>query len=186
MHGEAVKDQHIARVNFAANPIAAQRRTLRNFWDVEVVMDMALNAKAVRSFQNLQRAQSCRAVVKGNPGGKALRISIHESEVLMRMIHETFATRENQPAYRFWMNQDILSNELAHNLFQGGMVRQGVKRFQIEYCLVDSLEGGVWISARRADVSHAIERVVVAHQPASRVEDARYVAKHLAESLLGQ
>jgi hypothetical protein len=104
----------------------------------------------------------------------------------MRMIHETFATRENQPADWFWVDQDILSNEFAHDLLQVWMVWQGVKRFQIEYSLVDSLEGRVWISARRTDIGHPFERVIVAHEPSRRVKDARYVAEYPAQSVLGQ
>jgi hypothetical protein len=71
-------------------------------------------------------------------------------------------------------------------LFQDGIVRQSLKRLQIENCLVNSPEGGVWIAARRTDVGHAFERVIVAHQPTSRVKNARYVAKYLVESVLGQ
>jgi hypothetical protein len=120
--------------------------------------------------------------VKGNPRGKALRVSIHESEVLMRLIHETFTTREIHPANWLWVDQDFLSNEFAHDLLQGWMVRQGVKRLQIEYRLVGSLEGRVWVCARSTDISYPFEGVIVAHEPARRVKDARYVAEYPAQS----
>jgi hypothetical protein len=52
MHGEAVKDQHISRVNLAANPIAAQGRAFEIFREMETLMVMTLGTKAMRAFEN--------------------------------------------------------------------------------------------------------------------------------------
>jgi hypothetical protein len=44
-----------------------------------------------------------------------------------------------------------------------------------------------WLAcARRTDICHPFERVIVAHQPACRVKDALYVAEHPTQSVLGQ
>ena len=129
MHCETVKDEHIARVDLAANPVIPQRCALWNCWNVRLVV--ALKAEMVRAFQNLQGPYIDWAIVKRNPGGKAFGISIHESVILMRMNDETFAIRKNQSADRFGMNQKPLTHEHAHDLFQSGLMWQCVKRFQI-------------------------------------------------------
>jgi hypothetical protein len=43
-----------------------------------------------------------------------------------------------------------------------------------------------WLAcARRADIVLPFERIIVAHQPARRIKDARYVAEHPARSVWG-
>jgi hypothetical protein len=102
-----------------------------------------------------------------------------KSEVLMRMIHETLAMRENQPANGLWMDQDIIPNQLPHDLSQSRMVGQGVKGFQIEDFLVSLLEARIGISARRADFRHPFDRV---HRRASATAPSKECA-NVAESL---
>ena len=140
MHRPPVHAEHLSCIHLAANPITSQRSSLWNFWNMEVRRIVTLNAEAMGAFQNLQWALICWAIVKRNPDGKALGISIHESIVLMRVIHETFAIRKNQSADRFGMNQKPLAHEHAHDLFQSGLMWQGVKRFQVEYFLVGPLK----------------------------------------------
>ncbi len=140
MHRQTVKDEYISCVNLAANPIIPLRCSLWNFWNMEVFRVVTLNTEAMRAIQNLQWALICWAIMKRNPDGETLSISIHELEILMRVIHETFAMRKNQPTNWFGMDQDSLTHKHAHDLLQSGMMRQGVKRFEIKDFLVGPFE----------------------------------------------
>jgi len=53
MYRETVKDENIASVNLAANPIAAHSCSVWNFWDVEICLVVILNAEAMGAFENL-------------------------------------------------------------------------------------------------------------------------------------
>ena len=53
MHCQTVKYEHIARINLAANPIASQRCSRWNFWNMEVRRIVTLDAEAMGAFQNL-------------------------------------------------------------------------------------------------------------------------------------
>lgn len=53
MHRQTVKNEHIACVNLAANPVISQRCSLWNFWNMEVRRIVTLNAEAMGAFQNL-------------------------------------------------------------------------------------------------------------------------------------
>jgi hypothetical protein len=147
---------------------------------------MALKAETVRAFQNLQWPHVGWAIVKRNPDSKALRISVHESVVLMRMNSETLAMRENQPAYGFGVDQDMLASKHVHDMFKGGMMWQCVKRFQIEDFLVSSLERWVRITACRFDIGYAFMRVMTGQQPACRGEYSRNVTERIRYGNLRQ
>ena len=95
----------------------------------------------------------------------------------MRMNHQTFAMRKNQATNRFWVNQKLVAYEHAHDLFESRMMRQSVKRFQVEYFLVGPLERWVGIAASRAGIGDAFERIVTRQQPARGVKDLSYLAK---------
>ncbi len=115
MHCQAVKDQHISRIDLAANPITPRHSLRRNLWNVEIHIVMSLKAEAMRTFQYLQGTCFERAVVKRNPNGKAFRISAHKSVILMGMNDETLAVRKNQPSNRFRVNQEIIAHKHFHD-----------------------------------------------------------------------
>jgi hypothetical protein len=122
---------------------------------------MGLNAETMRAFQNSQRAYIDGAVVEGYPYGKKLWIPAHELVVLMSMRDEALAIRKDQSPNRFWMHQNLLTDEHPHHLKQRGLMRQRVERLQIEDLLVDALERGVGIAAGCFDIGHALPRVVI-------------------------
>jgi hypothetical protein len=57
------------------------------------------------------------------------------------------------------MNQDLLTNEHLHHLSQRRLMRQRVKRLQVEDLLVDALERRVWITTGCVRIGHALLRV---------------------------
>ena len=140
MHGQAVKYKHIASVDLAAHPIAFCQCFRRDLGNMQILVLVFDNAETVRAFQNLQGTQVGRAIVKRNPDRKALGVSTHEAVILMRMNRETIAIWENQPSDRLGVNQNPLAHQHLHDTFQGGMMRQRMKRFQVENFLVGSLE----------------------------------------------
>src|SRR5438270_11764856 len=115
MHCQAVKDQHISRIDPAANPITSRHSFRRNLRDVEIHIIMSLKAEAMRTVQYLQRTCFERAVVKRNPNGKAFRLSAHKSMILMGMNREPLAMRKNQPANRLRVNQEIVAHKHFHD-----------------------------------------------------------------------
>lgn len=84
MYGQAVKNEHIAGVNLAANPVVSHGCSHWDLRNVKILVLMFLEAKTVRALQYLEGTHIDWAVMKGNPDGIALRISIHETIVLMR------------------------------------------------------------------------------------------------------
>ncbi len=166
MHGQAVKDEHIACVDLAANPIASDIRSCRNLRDMKILILVMYIAETMRAFHNSQRAHISRAIVKRNPYGEAFGISAHESIILVCMNGELFAVWEDQPANRFRMNQKAVTHKHFHDLLQGRMVRQSVKRFEVEDVLVGVLERRVWIAAGGTEIGDALKRVVARQQPA--------------------
>src|SRR6185437_4087395 len=113
MYGEAVKNEHIARVYLTTNPIISQLGPIRNCGNAGRVM--ALEAEMMRFFQNSQGAQIYWTIVKRDPCGIALWISLHKSVILMRTHHEIFAIREDQSTDRFWVNQESLAYQHPHH-----------------------------------------------------------------------
>src|ERR1700721_3662310 len=116
MYRQTVKDQYVARIYLATNPLTSCHSLKRNLRDMQIFSLVALNPKAMRAFQNLQRPHLDPTVVQRYPNREELRVSAHELVVLMRMRHQALAMREDQPANRFWMNQNLLPYKHFHHL----------------------------------------------------------------------
>lgn len=102
----------------------------------------------VRALHDLQRPHLNRAIVQRNPDGVTLRVASHKPEILMSVHCETLAMRKNQAADRFGMNQQMISDQRLHHVPQRGVMRQSMKRGEIENLLVRPLEIRIRVSAR--------------------------------------
>ena len=176
MHGETMKDEHVAGIDLTASPFVSQRSSFGNRRYVRLIM--ILKTKTMRAFQNAQGALIDRAVVERNPRSKTLRITIHESIVLMCVDYKALAVGKDQSPDRFWMNQKPFAHELAHHLFKGRMVSESVKGFEVEDLLVGPLERWIGIAAGRSWISHALTRSMIRQKPARSSKSLRYLASY--------
>src|ERR1035441_504056 len=119
MHGETMKDQHIPRIQRAANPPVSHGRSSGNLRDMQALSLMILNAEPMRALQNGQGPCIDRAVVQRNPYRKAFTISAHEFVILMRVRHKALAMREDQPANWLGMDEGLLADQHRHHITQG-------------------------------------------------------------------
>src|ERR1700744_5482569 len=104
MHGQTVKDEHIARVDLAAHPIAPDVGLGRNLRDVKVLIFMMYVAMSMGTLHNPEGPYVRGAIVKRNPSGEAFGISAHEPVILVCVNGKALAVRKNQPANRLRMN----------------------------------------------------------------------------------
>ena len=91
------------------------------------------------------------------------------------MRHKALAMRKDQAANWFWVDEGLFADKHLHHLSQGRLMRQRVKRFQVEDLLIDPLERRVRIATGRAGIGHAFLGVVVWQQPARSGEHLRNI-----------
>src|SRR5580692_3634572 len=104
----------------------------------------------------------------------------------MCMRHKALATRKDQAANWFWVDERLLADKHLHNLTQGGLMRQRVKRLQVEDLLIDPLERRIGIATGRAGIRLAFLRIVVWQQPARSGEHLRNITQNRTNSFLRQ
>jgi hypothetical protein len=91
--------------------------------------------------------------VKRHSGGKTIGISADCPVILMRADHELFTVGEHEPNNGFRMNKEPLTHEQVHELLESGVVSEGVKGFQVEDLILDSLERWVGVATSGAGVA---------------------------------
>jgi hypothetical protein len=174
-----MKHQHVASIDVAGHPFTLTQCFFWNLRNMQVFVFMIDNAKTVRTLKNPQGPRAAWTVMKRNPDSEALRIPIHEPIILMCMNGKILSMRENQPTYWLGVNQNVLAHEQLHEMREGRMMRQCMKRFQIENLLIGSLERWVRITACGAAISDVQKRVMVGEKPSSIDQYFGYIAEQV-------
>ena len=158
MNRQAVKDHHIACMNVPANSTPAAdsgiARHLRHMkiliqHDFEIRIDVTLSGMRKKCPTSAGQSWS------GNSCSKVTWISSHESVILMCVNCQSFAVRKvmrRRPIGFGWINSSI-SHDHFHRTLERWVMRQGMKRSEIEYLLISpGFEHGVGIAACCADL----------------------------------
>src|SRR5215469_11724072 len=103
-----MKQQHIACIDVASDPITALLRPWRN---IASFPSGRLWSKAMGSIEDSQWPLHDRAIMKRYPGRKALHVSSDGGVVLMRMHDAAREIRKNNTNFRLRMYQKLLSYE---------------------------------------------------------------------------
>lgn len=119
MDREAMKDEHVARVDGASGPVVRGDRVLGDLGDMKILILVLPVTETVGALKDPQWAHVKRAVVQWNPDGEALGIAAHEAIVLMGMNGKAVAIGKDQATDWLWVNQGAISDDHPHHPAQG-------------------------------------------------------------------
>ncbi len=178
MYSQAVEDQHISGANRATDPIVTSSVINRDLRNVEILPLVLLNTETMRAFQDPQWSHVDRTIMERDPYREELGISPHEFVILVSVDHEAITVGKYQPSNRLGMNEDLVTDQHLHHICQCRLMRQRVKRFEVEDLLIDAFEDGIRIAEGRPWPRNALQGVGFRRKPTLGRKDTGYISQH--------